>query len=110
MIEGKDWDKVYVDGVPLDLEASLKIVNHSPTGFMWGYPGSGPSQLALALLLHFGAAKEEALEWYQGFKAEVIVPLRDESTGKPLEKFEIDNSRVIDWLEARRFFAKEFLD
>ena len=36
----------------LPLEPSLKLVNHSPDGFEWGYPGSGPAQLALAILLH----------------------------------------------------------
>lgn len=38
---------------PIELkpEASQKIINHSPDGFQWGYSGSGPSQLALAILL-----------------------------------------------------------
>lgn len=35
----------------LPLEPSLKVCNHSPTGFEWGYSGSGPAQLALAILL-----------------------------------------------------------
>ena len=47
------------------------LFNHSPDGFEWGYGGSGPAQLALALLAHeFGDG--EALEWYQTFKREVI--------------------------------------
>src|SRR5947209_8602479 len=33
---------------PLPLR--LDLFNHSPTGFSWGYGGSGPAQLALALL------------------------------------------------------------
>jgi hypothetical protein len=33
---------------PLPLR--LDLDNHSPTGFEWGYRGSGPAQLALALL------------------------------------------------------------
>lgn len=33
---------------PLDLRLDLK--NHSPMGFEWGYNGSGPKQLALAIL------------------------------------------------------------
>jgi len=36
----------------------------------------------LALLLHFGATESEALSWYQGFKEEVIAPLKDEQTGQ----------------------------
>jgi len=27
---------------------SLELVNHSPSGFEWGYGGSGPAQLALS--------------------------------------------------------------
>ena len=33
---------------PLPLR--LDLFNHSPTGFSWGYGGSGPAQLALARL------------------------------------------------------------
>jgi len=33
-----------------DLPLRLDIGNHSPTGFEWGYGGSGPAQLALALV------------------------------------------------------------
>lgn len=40
-----------VRGHSLALARSLKLRQHSPTGFEWGYSGSGPSQLALALLL-----------------------------------------------------------
>jgi hypothetical protein len=29
------------------------IVRHSPTGFAWGYGGSGPAELARCLLIHF---------------------------------------------------------
>lgn len=28
------------------------VRNHSPDGFQWGYGGSGPAQLALALCIH----------------------------------------------------------
>ena len=31
------------------LPLRLDLANHSPTGFSWGYGGSGPAQLALAL-------------------------------------------------------------
>ena len=39
---------VVLNGEPLPLR--LEVRNHSPTGFEWGYAGSGPSQLALAML------------------------------------------------------------
>lgn len=35
---------------PLDPRRDL--FNHSPAGFEWGYGGSGPAQLALAILAH----------------------------------------------------------
>lgn len=58
---------VYVDGASLDLDASLAVFNHSPDGFGWGYGGSGPSQLALAILLRFTDAVT-AVRYHQAFK------------------------------------------
>lgn len=46
-------------------------VNHSPDGFAWGYPGSGPAQLAFAILANeFGPTLAKA--HYQRFKQTVI--------------------------------------
>lgn len=36
------------DGMPFPLHPQLHLVAYSPTGFAWGYRGSGPTQLALA--------------------------------------------------------------
>lgn len=63
--------RVYVDNVALDLPASLKVRNHSPDGFAWGYGGSGPAQLALAILLRF-TDRETACRLYQEFKWEHV--------------------------------------
>jgi hypothetical protein len=41
--------------------------NHSPAGFEWGYGGSGPAQLALALLAD-AVSDHFALDHYQQFK------------------------------------------
>jgi len=35
------------------LPPQLRLRNHSPTGFSWGYGGSGPAQLALAILVDY---------------------------------------------------------
>jgi hypothetical protein len=51
---------------PLPLHSEIRA--HSPTGFSWGYGGSGPAQLALALLTDALADKEQALRHYQTFK------------------------------------------
>ena len=54
------------------------MVDHSPTGFSWGYGGSGPAQLALALLLEMGLSNAAALSCYQLFKLRFIAVLPDE--------------------------------
>jgi hypothetical protein len=60
---------VFVNGQPLSKEPSLKIRNHSPDGFSWGYGGSGPAQLALAILLdYFDGDAGQAQHYYQDFK------------------------------------------
>ena len=56
------------DAKPLPLPLHLALRNHSPTGFAWGYGGSGPAQLALALLFDATGDKELALQHYQNFK------------------------------------------
>lgn len=56
----------------LDPAPSCEIVNHSPTGFNWGYGGSGPAQLALALLLDATGDKARAGRFYQTFKWEQV--------------------------------------
>lgn len=58
---------------PLPLRLDLR--NHSPTGFEWGYGGSGPAQLALALLADCLGDAETALRFYQEFKQEVVTGL-----------------------------------
>lgn len=60
------------DGTELDPGPSLKVRNHSPTGFAWGYEGSGPAQLALALLLDFTGDRGFAAAHYQTFKRDVV--------------------------------------
>jgi hypothetical protein len=58
------------DRHPLSLQ--LEVRNHSPTGFAWGYGGSGPAQLALALLVDALGDAELALVHYQEFKREHV--------------------------------------
>ena len=58
-----------VDGRPLSPRTDL--YNHSPTGFEFGYAGSGPAQLALAILADC-IGETLALEFYQEFKWAVV--------------------------------------
>jgi hypothetical protein len=68
------------------------VKRHSPTGFEWGYAGSGPADLSLSILAdHFGEQPQKfdgreyeacrSLRLYQEFKREVIAGLsRDDWT------------------------------
>lgn len=65
---------VWVDAghIGYDLPTRTDIRNHSPNGFEWGYMGSGPAQLALALLCDALQDETEAQVLYQEFKRDVI--------------------------------------
>ena len=68
----------YVVNVTVDgrrLNPRLDLWNHSPTGIEWGYGGSGPAQLALAILADHCGDDEQALNFYQRFKWAVIAEL-----------------------------------
>jgi hypothetical protein len=47
-------------------------VRHSPTGFSWGYGGSGPSDLARCLLIDVFGEGELVERNYQDFKFQVV--------------------------------------
>ena len=64
---------VTVDGHMLDPRLDLR--NHNSTGFEWGFCGSGPAQLALAILADHLDDDQEALEFYQRFKWAVVAGL-----------------------------------
>jgi hypothetical protein len=71
-IQAARWGgDVLVDGDALDLVESLRVWRHSPSGFAWGYAGSGPAQLALAILLRFTDA-DTASRLHQAFKSEHV--------------------------------------
>jgi len=67
--------KVWLNGNELLPDKSQNIYNHSPDGFMWGYNGSGPSQLALAILLELYGEVSRFPIHYQFFRTQHIAPL-----------------------------------
>ena len=81
---------VTLDGLPLRIDPSLRLRRHSLTGFEWGYGGSGPSQLALAILLEV-TGPDTALRHYQQFKREIVAHLSNERWAMP-------SSDVTAWL------------
>ena len=64
---------VTVNGRALDPRFDLR--RHSPDGFEWNYGGSGPAQLALAILADHLPDTQDALNWYQRFKWLVVAGL-----------------------------------
>jgi hypothetical protein len=64
----------YLDGNYLSPKKSQNVWNHSPDGFEIGYNGSGPSQLALAILLEI-CDKGIAISQYKKFRSDVIAIL-----------------------------------
>lgn len=78
---------------PLDIQRSLFVANKSPTGFEWGYGGSGPAQLALAILLDALADIEHATRLFQAFKWAKIA-------GYPKHGFVITEDEVLSWCAA----------
>ena len=81
---------VFYDRKPFSPHRSQQVRNHSPTGFSWGYAGSGPAQLALAILLEFTDSDQTALGLYQHFKFDVIASLD--------WNFQLTGAEVEEWL------------
>ncbi len=73
------------------LRPRLDLRRHSPTGFDWGYSGSGPAQLALAILAdHLAGDDARALRSYQRFKNRIVSRLAHE--GWTLTETEVANA------------------
>ncbi len=66
------------DGEFSALNPRHDLRNHSPTGFSWGYSGSGPAQLALALAADVLGDDDKAQDVYQRLKFKLIGGLPDE--------------------------------
>lgn len=78
-------------------------VCHSPTGFEWGYHGSGPSELARCILIdHLGLTAEQLAQRrpvlpvsYQDFKVAFVAELpRD-------EPWSITSEQIDEWIVER---------
>ena len=66
------------------LDSRRDLWNHSPTGFEWGYCGSGPAQLALALLAdHLGEPPPENFTRTFAYLTGPSYGLLLDATGRP---------------------------
>jgi hypothetical protein len=78
---------VTVNNCALDPRFDLRF--HSPDGFEWGYSGSGPAQLALALLADWLRDDSKALRLHQEFKRRTVAGFSKEGwslTGKEIDE------------------------
>lgn len=80
--------------VPVVSGVEHEWVYHSPTGFEWGYSGSGPAELALNILIKF-VDRETAFRLHQKFKEEFIAPM-------PEEGGEIYHKDILKWIEENK--------
>lgn len=84
------------------LDPRFDLRNHSPTGFAWGYNGSGPAQLALAILAD-ATDDDTAQQNYQPYKEEVIAHLKPGAWTITLEE-------VREWLTPKEDRGDDFME
>ena len=88
--EGVGQQLVTKDDDILDPKPSQKIWNHSPAGFNWGYEGSGPAQLALALLYDVTNDEIVSVRLHQAFKSSIMAAWGD--------TWEITDADIKEWI------------
>lgn len=89
--EGVTVTRELEDGSSEPLPLRLDLANKSPTGFEWGYNGSVPAQLALAILSDV-IGDRRAIPNFQRFKFAV--------TGRlPQMGWVVTREEVLDWFE-----------
>lgn len=109
-LPGRDPDRIYRGIIPAEmswdvilrewghekrLNPRYDIANHSPDGYAWGYGGSAPSQLALAILVDV-IGRERAVPFYQRFKFAKIATLPQD------EEWTMTAREVQAWYENHR--------
>jgi hypothetical protein len=95
-------------GEPVALEHRVR---HSPSGFAWGYGGSGPADLARSLLMDYIERvsgpdfADELPVSYQQFKFDVVArwpwdPRRYANSAEPV--WELPGEDIENWLASQR--------
>lgn len=83
------------------LDSRLDLCRHSPTGFEIGYGGSGPAQLALALLADATGDAELSIEAHQSFKWSVIAGL-----DRKHPRHVLTDGEILEWLRSRGYSVR----
>lgn len=91
---GRVWI-VSANGPKRPLPERRDLRHHSAAGFSWGYGGSGPAQLAIAILADASGDDTRALAHYLEYRLDVIARL---TPGQP---FEISAVDARSWLSHR---------
>lgn len=96
IVEPMEW-AIYVteDDRTEPLKLRLDLVNHSPTGFSWGYWGSGPSQAALAILADATGDDELAVRLHHSFMQDFIGKFEKD------KDWQLAAKDVFDWVDAQ---------
>ena len=101
---GQVWVEETETGMPGEgvtvraLDPRYDLRRHSPDGFNWSYSGSGPAQLALALLADALDDDEVADALHQEFKREFVSRWHD--------RWQVDRQTLRLWA-AGRFAARQ---
>lgn len=80
---------VTVNGKPLP-----HAVLHSPTGYDWGYGGSGPADLALSILTHYLGDRHLAELLHQEFKWDFVAGFKERG-------WVLTGAEIAAWLRER---------
>jgi hypothetical protein len=90
-------------GIRVPLPLRLDLFNHSPLGYEWGYLGSGPSQLALAILAHATKSDKKAMLLHHDFKEAFIAGISREVGSE----WRITRQEVLAWVAKQEAAAEE---
>ncbi len=101
---------VTADGHSLD--PRLDLLNKSPGGFEWGVSGSGPAQLAFAILMYEFKVEAFAIMLFQDFKSACIAPLNRDYwtiTTEQIQEF-LGERSAVKIIVPEELYADEVVD
>ena len=89
----KQLTAVSKNGEQRAVSLATDVVNHSPTGIGFGYPGSGPAQTALSILCDmFGEVLASHPVHYQDLKFDII------AAQNPERPFKLNSQQIIRYI------------